>query len=83
MSTFRRWPLGLPDTPGTGLGHKTKIPVLGSKQWLNVQGRREGLAGDGSGAGISQLLLGPRAPFLGSLGWLPPGALAASWPLPL
>lgn len=32
---------------GTSLGHKTDIPILGSKQRLNLQGQHEGLAGKG------------------------------------
>lgn len=32
---------------GTSLGHKTNIPVLGSKQRLNLQGQHESLAGEG------------------------------------
>lgn len=30
---------------GTSLGHKADIPILGSKQRLNLQGQHEGLAG--------------------------------------
>lgn len=42
-----RWHLfsrlcGLLDKLGTHLRHKTDIPILGSKQWLNLQ---EGLTG--------------------------------------
>lgn len=32
---------------GTSLGHKTNIPILGSKQRLNLQGQHESLAGEG------------------------------------
>ena len=32
---------------GTSLGHKTNIPILGSKQRLNLQGQHESLAGKG------------------------------------
>lgn len=35
------------DKLGTSLGHKTDIPILGSKQWLSLQGRHESLAGEG------------------------------------
>ena len=32
---------------GTSLGHKTNIPILGSKQRLNLQGQHKSLAGKG------------------------------------
>jgi hypothetical protein len=40
-------PLKLVEKRGKSLGHRTSIPVLGSKQWLNLQGWHEGLAGEG------------------------------------
>lgn len=38
---------GNPIKLGTSLRHKTDIPILGSKQRLNLQGQHEGLAGKG------------------------------------
>lgn len=37
--------INLIDKLGTNLGHKTSIPILGSKQWLNLQGQHKTLAG--------------------------------------
>lgn len=88
--------VNLIDKPGTSLGHKTNIPILGSKQRLNLQGHRESLAGKG-GPSTTSCLGACSCLFLKWGGhwrsqrvqetirkstWLlPPGASAASWPL--
>lgn len=80
---------------GTSLEHKTKIPILGSKQRLNLQGQHESLAGEGGPPAPSCLgaqscgLLMRRWPREASVeettsrgqGGGAPGAKAALWPL--
>lgn len=84
-------PYSLIDKLGTHLRHKTSIPVLGSKQWLNLQGQQEGLAGWrgllGASQGSQRLTHPSKPDTLGerlevtvmAATW---GALAGLWPLP-